>query len=66
MKLVGLGSAFNQLLLQPYPSSVALGVSALLVGGGTISKDLIIALLDRLMGFHEPPPPPPPSQGPEK
>lgn len=55
IKLVGLASATNQLLLQPHPASVPLAVSAFLVGGAQISEDLILRVLDRIMGnAHEP------------
>lgn len=55
VKLIGLASAFNQLLLQPHPQSVALAVSAFMVGGAQLSETLILAVLDRLLGEHHDP-----------
>ena len=50
IKLVGLASAFNQLLIQPHPTSLALAVSAFMMAGAQLSEGLVVTLLDRLMG----------------
>ena len=50
IKLVGLASAFNQLLIQAHPTSLALAVSAFMMAGAQLSEGLILALLDRLVG----------------
>lgn len=50
IKLVGLASAFNQLLIQDHPTSLALAVSAFMMAGAQLSEGLILSLLDRLVG----------------
>ena len=50
IKLVGLASAFNQLLIQQHPTSLALAVSAFMMAGAQLSEGLILTLLDRLVG----------------
>jgi hypothetical protein len=50
IKLVGLASAFNQLLLTEHPTSLALAVSAFMMAGAQLSEGLILTALDRLVG----------------
>ncbi len=50
IKLVGLASAFNQLLIQEHATPLALAVSAFMMAGAQLSEGLVISLLDRLMG----------------
>lgn len=48
IKIVGLASAFNQLLIQQQPTSLALWVSAFMMAGAQVSESLILILLERL------------------
>lgn len=57
IKLVGLASAFNQLLLQHDPRAFPLAVAAFMMAGAQFSEGLLLALLDRMMinpGEHQP------------
>lgn len=56
IKIVGLASAFNQLLLTDHPTSLALAVSAFMMAGAQLSEGLILTLLDRLVGSDPPDP----------
>lgn len=49
-KILGLASAFNQLLITDHPTPLALAVSAFMIAGGQFSEGLILTLLDRLIG----------------
>jgi L-asparaginase II len=53
IKIVGLASAFNQLLLSKHPTSLALAVSAFMMAGAQLSEGLILTALDRLVGNAE-------------
>jgi hypothetical protein len=53
IKLVGLASAFNQLLLTEHPTSLALAVSAFMMAGAQLSEGLILTALDRLLGGED-------------
>lgn len=55
-KLVGLASAFNQLLLQKDPRPLPLAVAAFMMAGAQLSEGLVLAFLDRMMMSHEHPP----------
>lgn len=56
-KIVGLVSATNQLLLHgDHPSSVALAVSAFMIGGAQVSEGLILGIIDRVMANSRPEP----------
>ena len=50
IKVVGLASAFNQLLLSEHPTPLALAVSAFMMAGAQLSEGLLLTMLDRLMG----------------
>lgn len=55
IKLVGLASAFNQLLLSDHSTSLALAVSAFMMAGAQLSEGLILTALDRLLGGDDEP-----------
>jgi len=50
IKIVGLASAFNQLLLTEHPTPLALAVSAFMMAGAQLSEGLILTALGRLLG----------------
>lgn len=53
IKIAGLVSAIDQLLLKDHPTPLALGVSAFMIAGGQLSEGLILTLIDRLVGGGE-------------
>jgi hypothetical protein len=57
IKLVGLASAFNQLLLQGDAKPLSLVVAAFMMSGAQVSEGLILSFIDRLMAGdpHQPP-----------
>lgn len=54
IKLVGLASAFNQLLLHNDPHALPLGVSAFMMAGAQLSEGLILSAIDKLMTLGVP------------
>lgn len=71
IKLVGLASAFNQLLLLDNPKALPLATAAFMMAGAQLSEGLVLAVLDRLMvtgpaqrrALSDEPPPPPHEPG---
>jgi hypothetical protein len=49
IKLVGLASAFNQLLLQSSPKAFPLAVAAFMMAGAQFSEGFVLSVLDRMM-----------------
>jgi hypothetical protein len=55
-KLVGLASAFNQLLLHDSPKPLPLAVAAFMMAGAQFSEGAVLAVIDRLVDSPAPEP----------
>lgn len=53
IKLVGLAAAFKELFLDQQPQPVALALSAFMMAGAQLSEEVLLGLLDKLLGFGQ-------------
>lgn len=51
IKLVGLAAAFKELFIDAQPQPIALALSAFMMAGAQLSEEVILSLLERLLGF---------------